>query len=209
MLLAALRNRMEFGPPKTEAGNRVVTLPAAARSALVEHLAAYVGKGPDALVFTGDKGAVLRSGNFRRAVGWSAALRAAGMPAGFHFHDLRHTGNNLAAATGASTRDLMHRMGHASMRAALIYQHANSERDREIAAGMDRRIAKQAKRAKPAAKRAKSAAKDGKSAAKGGERAATSDAKAGKTKLAKGKRKAPAGTDAATGTRMARKIKDA
>ncbi|WP_230393637.1 hypothetical protein [Plantactinospora alkalitolerans] len=33
-------------------------------------------------------------------------------------------------------------MGHASMRAALIYQHANSERDREIAAGMDRRIAK-------------------------------------------------------------------
>jgi hypothetical protein len=29
------------------------------------------------------------------------------------------------------------------MRAALIYQHATSERDREIAAGMDRRIAGQ------------------------------------------------------------------
>jgi hypothetical protein len=28
------------------------------------------------------------------------------------------------------------------MRAALIYQHATSERDREIAAGMDKRIAK-------------------------------------------------------------------
>jgi hypothetical protein len=37
----------------------------------------------------------------------------------------------------------MHRMGHASMRAALIYQHATSERDREIAEGMDRRIANQ------------------------------------------------------------------
>jgi hypothetical protein len=35
----------------------------------------------------------------------------------------------------------MHRMGHSSMRAALIYQHATSERDREIAAAMDRRIA--------------------------------------------------------------------
>jgi hypothetical protein len=35
----------------------------------------------------------------------------------------------------------MHRMGHASMRAALIYRHATCERDREIAAGMDRRIA--------------------------------------------------------------------
>ncbi|WP_422773650.1 tyrosine-type recombinase/integrase [Plantactinospora sp. WMMC1484] len=140
--LAALRNRMEFGAPKSEASNRTVTLPAAARSALAAHLRDYVGEGPDAIVFTGEKGAVLRTGNFRRAVDWTAALRAAGMPAGFHFHDLRHTGNNLAAATGASTRDLMHRMGHASMRAALIYQHANSERDREIAAGMDRRIAK-------------------------------------------------------------------
>jgi hypothetical protein len=52
-------------------------------------------------------------------------------------------GNNLAAASGASTRELMHRMGHSSMRAALIYQHATSERDREIAEGMDKRIAKQ------------------------------------------------------------------
>jgi hypothetical protein len=37
--------------------------------------------------------------------------------------------------------ELMHRMGHSSMRAALIYQHATSERDREIASGMDKRIA--------------------------------------------------------------------
>jgi hypothetical protein len=37
----------------------------------------------------------------------------------------------------------MHRMGHASMRAALIYQHATSERDKEIAESMDKRIAKQ------------------------------------------------------------------
>lgn len=180
--LAALRNRMEFGPPKSEASNRTVTLPGAARTVLAEHLAAYVGEGPDALVFTGDKGAMLRSGNFRRAVGWAAALRAAGMPEGFHFHDLRHTGNNLAAATGASTRDLMHRMGHASMRAALIYQHANSERDREIADGMDRRIAKQAKRAQlPPKDKPKKPAKTGK-----------------KTKGVK--RKRPDGTADATGT---------
>jgi integrase len=37
---------------------------------------------------------------------------------------LRHTGNALAAATGASTKELMARMGHSSVRAALIYQHA-------------------------------------------------------------------------------------
>jgi integrase len=30
---------------------------------------------------------------------------------GLHFHDLRHTGNHLAARTGATTKDLMTRMG--------------------------------------------------------------------------------------------------
>lgn len=64
------------------------------------------------------------------------------------FHDLRHTGNTLAAASGASTRELMHRMGHASMRAALIYQHATSERDGEIAAAMDKRITRKKKAGK-------------------------------------------------------------
>ncbi|MCZ7427806.1 MULTISPECIES: tyrosine-type recombinase/integrase [Micromonospora] len=99
----------------------------------------------DALVFTGDKGALLRSGNFGRAAKWTRTVEALGLP-GFHFHDLRHTGNTLAAASGASTRELMQRMGHASMRAALIYQHATSERDREIASAMDQRIARQTRR---------------------------------------------------------------
>ncbi|MEH1130026.1 tyrosine-type recombinase/integrase [Micromonospora sp. CPCC 206061] len=146
--LAALRDRMEFGPPKSEAGNRSVTLPAAALVALRPHLKEHVGDEPQALVFTGEKGALLRGGNFGRAVKWTETVKAVGLPDGFHFHDLRHTGNNLAASTGASTRDLMHRMGHASMRAALIYQHANSERDREIAAGMDKRIARERPKAR-------------------------------------------------------------
>jgi hypothetical protein len=38
----------------------------------------------------------------------------------------------------------MHRMGYGSMRAALIYQHATSERDREIAAALDLRIGREA-----------------------------------------------------------------
>ena len=54
---------------------------------------------------------------------------------GLRLHDLRHTGNTLAAATGASTKELMSRMGHAS-RAALIYQHATQDRDAAIAAGL-------------------------------------------------------------------------
>jgi integrase len=46
---------------------------------------------------------------------------------------LRHTGATLAAATGASTRELMARLGHASADAALRYQHATADRDQAIA----------------------------------------------------------------------------
>jgi hypothetical protein len=41
--------------------------------------------------------------------------------------------NHIAAATGASLRELMGRMGHSTTRAALIYQHRTTERDRLIA----------------------------------------------------------------------------
>ena len=45
----------------------------------------------------------------------------------------------MAAAQGASLRELMERMermGHSSPRAALIYLHATRERDQTIAKGM-------------------------------------------------------------------------
>ena len=155
--LAALRNRMEFGPPKSRAGVRTVALPPSVMAAVRLHFSEFVGDDPEALAFTGAKGALLRTGNFRRSVDWPAAVRKAGIPAGFHFHDLRHTGNNLAAGAGASTRELMHRMGHSSMRATLIYQHATSERDKEIAAGIDRRIA----RDKPGRRRKRTRGADG------------------------------------------------
>jgi integrase len=138
--LAALRRGMEFGPPKSQAGNRVVALPAAAVAELRTHLRDFVATDPGSLLFTGEKGGLLRTSNFRRAVDWSQAVKRSGLADGFHFHDLRHTGNNLAAAAGASTRELMHRMGHSSMRAALIYQHATSARDREIALGIEARL---------------------------------------------------------------------
>jgi len=54
----------------------------------------------------------------------------------FHFHELRHTAGTLAARTGATTKELMSRMGHASPQAAMIYQHAASDRDRSIAEGL-------------------------------------------------------------------------
>jgi integrase len=130
------------GRPKSDAGFRTVALPSVLAAAVAEHVAAFGGDDVDALLFRGPQGAPLRRNNFHRSVRWADCVAAAGPSEGFRFHDLRHTGNTLAAASGASTRELMHRMGHASMRAALIYQHATNDRDREIAAALDARIRK-------------------------------------------------------------------
>jgi hypothetical protein len=120
------------GPPKSRAGRRVVSLPAPVVDALRDHLAQHVGDDQEAFVFTGPSGRLLWRGNFNQLVGWRATVGKIGKP-GLHFHDLRRTGNTLAAATGTSLRDLMARMGHDSPAAALIYQHATSRADQRIA----------------------------------------------------------------------------
>ena len=70
---------------------------------------------------------------------WPHAVRAIGA-AGLHFHDLRHTGNHFAAASGASLKDLMARMGHNSERAAIIYQHEVRGADLAITSAIDTHI---------------------------------------------------------------------
>ncbi|GEK00371.1 site-specific integrase [Streptomyces sp. 1-11] len=116
--------------PKSAAGVRTVAFPAELLPDVTQHLDAYAGPGRDGHVFLGPRGGQLRRSNFRDD--WIAARTKAGITADVHFHDLRHTGNTLAAS-GASLRELMTRMGHSTPRAALIYQHMVNGRDREIA----------------------------------------------------------------------------
>ncbi len=127
----------EKGPPKTEAGRRVVSLPAFLMEELAVHLAEHGESGPEGRLFRGAEGGPLRRAVLFRA--WSEARATVGLEH-LHFHDLRHTGNTLAASTGASTRELMARMGHASAEAALRYQHATRERDEAIASRLDEMV---------------------------------------------------------------------
>lgn len=127
-----------FGPPKSAAGRRVVVVPAVIRPVLAQHIETFTASLPDSLVFTSSTGAPLRDGNFRRRL-WRPALAKAGLPE-MHFHDLRHTGNTLTAAAGASLRELMDRMGHSSPRAALIYLHGSDARQQAIADGLSRLV---------------------------------------------------------------------
>jgi integrase len=123
------------GPPKSAAGRRIVSVPPAVAELVREHMAEFVPDDPTALVFTGPRGGAIRRGNFRKLTAWTKTVAGLGL-AGLHFHDLRHTGNTLAAMSGVSTRDLMARMGHDSMRAAIICQHATTEADARIAAAL-------------------------------------------------------------------------
>jgi integrase len=63
-----------------------------------------------------------------------------------HLHDLRHTGNQLAADAGANLRELMDRMGHSTTRAAMVYLHGSDERQQAIAEALSRHAADALKR---------------------------------------------------------------
>lgn len=116
--------------PKTDAGRRTISLPPPLIPELKLHLDEFAGAGPNGFVFLGVKGGPLREHVWQKK--WDQARRSVGL-ADLHFHDLRHVANTMAAGTGASLRDLMYRMGHASPAAALRYQHATEERDTAIA----------------------------------------------------------------------------
>ena len=120
------------GPPKTDAGRRTVAIPPNVLPVVEAHLAS-VGPKRDALLFPGADGGYLRRGHFYHQT-WTPALRDAGLH--FRFHDLRHASLTWAAAQGATIAELMHRAGHASPHAAMLYQHATRDRDHAIAQAM-------------------------------------------------------------------------
>ena len=72
---------------------------------------------------------------------------------GLRFHDLRHMAATLAAAAGATTKELMERMGHTSPAVALRYQHVMADRQGAIAAALDG-LVREAKNGKRPAGRA-------------------------------------------------------
>lgn len=121
--------------PKSAAGRRVVHLPAGLMAELRVHLSEFVHPDPAGLVFTSARGGALHQSNFRDRH-WMPALRAAGVEK-LRFHDLRHVAGTLATVSGATTREVQARLGHASPAAAYRYQHVLESRDAEIAKRLD------------------------------------------------------------------------
>ena len=124
--------------PKTDAGKRTLALPPFLVTELERHLSRFATPETCDRLFVGEKGGPLRQLTLHNH--WTRARAAAGLPDGFRFHDLRHTANTITASSGASTRELMHRLGHASSAAALRYQHATRDRDIALAKAVDERV---------------------------------------------------------------------
>ncbi|BBU23287.1 prophage integrase [Mycobacterium xenopi] len=117
--------------PKSDAGVRDVAIPPHIIPQIEDHLSKFVGSTRDSLLFPADNGGHLQPSTVQRH--WYKARKAAGRD-DLRWHDLRHSGAVLAAATGASLAELMARLGHSTPQAAMRYQHAAQGRDREIAA---------------------------------------------------------------------------
>ena len=130
---AAVRTKGAYSvtTPKSDAGARDVAIPPHILPQIQQHLSTYVGAKPDALLFAADHGGHLQPSTLYRH--WYKARAEAGR-SDLRWHDLRHSGAVLAAATGASLAELMARLGHSTPQAAMRYQHAAKGRDRQIAA---------------------------------------------------------------------------
>ncbi len=128
-------------PLKTPASRRSVDIP----TSLFERLISLVeGRGdsvnPDALVFSGRKGAGISRKTCRRAL--QQAARGAGLryphPT---LHDLRHSHASMLIALGCSVTDVQRRLGHRRADTTLrIYTHEWIDRDvrkREIAGRLE------------------------------------------------------------------------
>jgi integrase len=123
-------NKLVVGTPKTDAGIRDVTVPPHVAEILRTHMAAHTGRGPESFVFTTTRGRRLSKTAFTKSL--KAGFASVGKP-DMRVHDLRHVGAALAAQAGATTKELMSRIGHTTPAMAMRYQIAAAERDAAIA----------------------------------------------------------------------------
>lgn len=128
----------QVGPPKTDAGIRVIAVPPHLADAVTRHLDTHVGEPPSALLFPSKarSDVHLHSSTFAYYV--KQAVERTSLPRTFRYHHLRHSGLTWAGQAGATPAELQARAGHSSSAAMLMYQHATTVRDQALAAALSR-----------------------------------------------------------------------
>jgi len=120
---------IESTAPKTDAGRRVVSIPAAIMPDVKAHIATYAALG-NPLLFQRPDGRPVASVAWMRA--FRKACGAAGVSQSFVFHDLRHTGLTYFALAGGSLAELQRRAGHTTPAMAMRYQEVAKDHLSEV-----------------------------------------------------------------------------
>jgi len=124
----------QVGPPKTEAGERTVHIPASLLHDLQQHLQDNTDPGPDGLLFGAPNGGHMSSSVFARAI--AKAAESIGLPDATP-HVLRHTHASLADDISAPTPVTMRRLGHTTASMTMRYTHAMADADQRLAVELD------------------------------------------------------------------------
>jgi len=123
------------GRPKSDGGERDVHLPPHIIPALQEHMDEFTAGGANALVFTTARGGRVSQAAFTKP--FKSALETIGRRE-VRVHDLRHFGAVAAAQAGATTKELMDRLGHSTPAMSMRYQHVAKDRPAALAARMSK-----------------------------------------------------------------------
>jgi integrase len=128
-----------LGPPKSEAGEREIPVPAFVNASLKRHRASQaerllaIGLQPD-LVIDNGIGEPWMPASF--STGWRRFAKAHGFE-GITFHGLRHGAATLLLAAGVPDTVALEVMGHADTRILRHYQEVVDELKRDAAARLD------------------------------------------------------------------------
>lgn len=132
--------RLQPVEPKTESGWRTLVVPAFVLAALRAQRERTVSRPASRLgtVFTTPKGTPLDPRNVSRS--WVAFVEAHELPV-IRIHDLRHSAAALALSQGLTLEDVKRMLGHSTIaQTSDTYGHLVRERQREVAASMDRAV---------------------------------------------------------------------
>ena len=114
---------------------RKLAIPAHILGELEHHFDTYAGTGSEGLFIPAAKDPTknLSTSTMHKVFDFAAEKCGHG---DMHFHDLRHFGLTMTAATGATLREIMARGGHSTVDAAMRYQNLVSDSDSRIAAAL-------------------------------------------------------------------------
>ncbi len=144
-LVEATGQPPRLGPPKSRASERTITLPGFVVDTLAQHLQA--SPPVDDMVWTTERGALLRRGSFSRI--WRRAVAdSVGPPC--RIHDLRHTHAAWLIADGVHPKAIQTRLGHSSIAVTMDrYGHLMDGLDDQIALRLEERARSTAPPARP------------------------------------------------------------